>query len=90
VNVCFLWQLTVEDYVHVMEILTNDVRFNVYNVCYKRILVAWIFTAFIVLLGLLFSGVTGLTLFGLGVMWLVLNAAAIFLCMWIKIKVCIM
>ncbi|XP_023711047.1 uncharacterized protein LOC111866383 isoform X4 [Cryptotermes secundus] len=78
--------LTVEDYVHVMEILTNDVRFNVYNVCYKRILVAWIFTAFIVLLGLLFSGVTGLTLFGLGVMWLVLNAAAIFLCMWIKIK----
>jgi len=78
--------LTVEDYVHVMEILTNDVRFNVYNICYKRILVAWIFTAFFVLLGLLFSGVTGLTLFGLGVMWLVLNAAAIFLCMWIKIK----
>ncbi|CAG2053413.1 unnamed protein product [Timema podura] len=78
--------LTVEDYVHVMEVLTNDVRFNVYNVCYKRILVAWIFTAFVVLLGLLFSGVTGLTLFGLGVMWLVLNAAAIFLCMWVKIK----
>nr|CAD7413285.1 unnamed protein product [Timema cristinae] len=80
--------LTVEDYVHVMEVLTNDVRFNIYNVCYKRILVAWIFTAFVVLLGLLFSGVTGLTLFGLGVMWLVLNAAAIFLCMWVKIKVC--
>nr|CAD7602672.1 unnamed protein product [Timema genevievae] len=79
-------ELTVEDYVHVMEVLTNDVRFNVYNVCYKRILVAWIFTAFVVLLGLLFSGVTGLTLFGLGVMWLVLNAAAIFLCMWVKIK----
>nr|CAD7259718.1 unnamed protein product [Timema shepardi] len=78
--------LTVEDYVHVMEVLTNDVRFNIYNVCYKRILVAWIFTAFVVLLGLLFSGVTGLTLFGLGVMWLVLNAAAIFLCMWVKIK----
>lgn len=64
----------------------NDVRFNMYNVCYKRILVLWIFTAFIVLLGLLFSGVTGLTLFGLGVMWLVLNAAAIFFCMFIKIK----
>ncbi|XP_067001525.2 transmembrane protein 268 isoform X2 [Anabrus simplex] len=78
--------LTVEDYVHVMEILTNDVRFNIYNVCYKRILVVWIFTAFVVLLGLLFSGVTGLTLFGLGVMWLVLNALAIFFCMWIKIK----
>ncbi|KAL0273660.1 UNVERIFIED_CONTAM: hypothetical protein PYX00_006285 [Menopon gallinae] len=78
--------LTVEDYVHVMELLTNDIRFNLYNICYKRILVLWIFTAFVVLLGLLFSGITGLTLFGLGVMWLVLNAAAIFLCMWLKIK----
>ncbi|XP_014468797.1 PREDICTED: transmembrane protein C9orf91 homolog isoform X2 [Dinoponera quadriceps] len=78
--------LTVEDYVHIMELLVNDVRFNMYNVCYKRILVLWIFTAFVVLLGLLFSGVTGLTLFGLGVMWLVLNAAAIFVCMFIKIK----
>ncbi|XP_012278321.1 transmembrane protein 268 isoform X2 [Orussus abietinus] len=78
--------LTVEDYVHIMELLVNDVRFNMYNVCYKRILVLWIFTAFVVLLGLLFSGVTGLTLFGLGIMWLVLNAAAIFLCMFVKIK----
>ncbi|KAJ1524000.1 hypothetical protein ONE63_010544 [Megalurothrips usitatus] len=78
--------LTVEDYVHIMELLTNDVRFHAYNICYKRILVVWILTAFIVLLSLLFSGVTGLTLFGLGVMWLVLNAAAIFLCMWVKIK----
>lgn len=82
----FLFQLTVEDYVHIMELLTNDVRFHAYNICYKRILVVWILTAFIVLLSLLFSGVTGLTLFGLGVMWLVLNAAAIFLCMWVKIK----
>ncbi|CAL1676078.1 unnamed protein product [Lasius platythorax] len=78
--------LTVEDYVHIMELLVNDVRFNMYNICYKRILVLWIFTAFVVLLGLLFSGVTGLTLFGLGIMWLVLNAAAIFFCMFIKIK----
>ncbi|XP_015604073.1 transmembrane protein 268 isoform X2 [Cephus cinctus] len=78
--------LTVEDYVHIMELLVNDVRFNMYNICYKRILVLWIFTAFVVLLGLLFSGVTGLTLFGLGVMWLVLNAAAIFLCMFVKIR----
>lgn len=86
-NKClFMLQLTVEDYVHVMELLVNDVRFNMYNICYKRILVLWIFTAFVVLLGLLFSGVTGLTLFGLGVMWLVLNAAAIFFCMFIKIK----
>ncbi|XP_046735866.1 transmembrane protein 268 isoform X1 [Diprion similis] len=78
--------LTVEDYVYIMGVLVNDVRFNMYNICYKRILVLWIFTAFVVLLGLLFSGVTGLTLFGLGVMWLVLNAAAIFLCMFVKIK----
>lgn len=83
-----LFQLAVEDYVNVMELLTNDIRFNAYNICYKRVLVVWIFTAFIVLLGLLFSGLTGLTLFGLGIMWLVFNAAAIFLCMWIKIKVC--
>lgn len=69
-----------------MELLVNDVRFNMYNICYKRILVLWIFTAFVILLGLLFSGVTGLTLFGLGIMWLVLNAGAIFLCMFIKIK----
>ncbi|XP_033228050.1 uncharacterized protein LOC117179929 isoform X2 [Belonocnema kinseyi] len=78
--------LTVEDYVHIMELLVNDVRFNMYNICYKRVLVLWIFTGFVILLGLLFSGVTGLTLFSLGVMWLVLNAAAIFLCMFIKIK----
>ncbi|XP_051159358.1 uncharacterized protein LOC127280435 isoform X2 [Leptopilina boulardi] len=78
--------LTVEDYVHIMELLVNDVRFNMYNICYKRVLVLWIFIGFVILLGLLFSGVTGLTLFGLGVMWLVLNAAAIFLCMFIKIK----
>ncbi|XP_046676665.1 LOW QUALITY PROTEIN: transmembrane protein 268-like [Homalodisca vitripennis] len=78
--------LTVEDYVNIMDLLTNDVRFSIYNVCYKRVLVVWIFTAFVILLGLLFSGLTGLTLFGLGVMWLVFNAAAIFLCMWIKIK----
>uniref|UniRef100_A0A1B6G905 Transmembrane protein 268 n=1 Tax=Cuerna arida TaxID=1464854 RepID=A0A1B6G905_9HEMI len=78
--------LTVEDYVNIMDLLTNDVRFSIYNICYKRVLVVWIFTAFVILLGLLFSGLTGLTLFGLGVMWLVFNAAAIFLCMWIKIK----
>lgn len=76
-----------EDYVQIMEMLTNDLRFTLYNVCYKRVLVLWIFTAFVVLLALLFSGVQGLTLFSLGVMWLVLNSAAIFLCMWIKIKV---
>lgn len=81
------FQLTVEDYVNIMDLLTNDVRFSLYNVCYKRVLVVWIFTAFIILLALLFSGLTGLTLFGLGVLWLVFNGAAIFICMWIKIKV---
>ncbi|XP_044014850.1 transmembrane protein 268 isoform X2 [Aphidius gifuensis] len=78
--------LTVEDYVHIMELLVNDVRFNMYNICYKRILIVWIFTAFVILLGLLFSGVTGLTLFALGIIWLIMNSAAIFLCMFIKIK----
>ncbi|RZF31859.1 hypothetical protein LSTR_LSTR009506 [Laodelphax striatellus] len=78
--------LTVEDYVHIMEILTNDFRFTIYNVCYKRVLVLWIFTAFIVLLSLLFSGLTGLPLFGFGILWLVMNASAIFFCMWMKYK----
>ncbi|XP_030021450.1 transmembrane protein 268 isoform X2 [Manduca sexta] len=78
--------LTVEEYVHAMELLVNDARFTLYNICYKRVLVCWITLAFLVLLALLFSGLTGLTLFSLGVLWLILNAAAIFLCMWIKLR----
>ncbi|XP_055684194.1 transmembrane protein 268 isoform X2 [Lutzomyia longipalpis] len=78
--------LTVEEYVHAMETLVNDYRFTFYNICYKRVLVCWIVFAFAVLLGLLFSGLTGITLFVLGVAWLFLNAAAIFLCMWIKLR----
>ncbi|CAG9099671.1 unnamed protein product [Plutella xylostella] len=78
--------LTVEEYVHAMELLVNDARFTLYNICYKRVLVCWITLAFLVLLALLFSGLTGLTLFSLGVMWLILNAAAIFLCMWVKLR----
>ncbi len=48
--------LTVEEYVQTMDKLTTDMRFTVFNICYKRILVIWIVTAFIILLGLLFSG----------------------------------
>lgn len=69
-----------------MELLVNDARFTLYNVCYKRVLVCWITVAFLVLLTLLFSGLEGLTLFSLGVLWLILNAMAIFLCMWIKLR----
>lgn len=54
--------------------------------CYKRVLCVWIFFAFSVLLGLLFSGLKGIALFSLGVGWLFLNAAAIFLCMWVKLR----
>lgn len=78
--------LTVEEYVQAMELLVNDVRFTLYNVCYKRILVVWITLAFIVLLSLLFSGSNGGTLFGLGIGWLILNAGAIFLSMYLKFK----
>ncbi|CAK1549805.1 unnamed protein product [Leptosia nina] len=78
--------LTVEEYVHAMELLVNDARFTLYNICYKRVLVCWITLAFVVLLSLLFSGLTGLTLFTLGVVWLILNALAIFVCMWIKLR----
>ncbi|KAJ6648295.1 Transmembrane protein [Pseudolycoriella hygida] len=78
--------LTVEEYVHALETLVNDFRFTIYNVCYKRVLCVWIFFAFSVLLGLLFSGLKGIALFSLGVGWLFLNAAAIFLCMWVKLR----
>ncbi|XP_030377511.1 uncharacterized protein LOC115626315 isoform X2 [Scaptodrosophila lebanonensis] len=78
--------LTVEDYVNAMETLVNDYRFTVYNICYKRILVCWILFAFAVLLALLFSGLQGAALFALGVGWLFLNAAAIFVCMWVKLR----
>uniref|UniRef100_W8AJ33 Transmembrane protein C9orf91 n=1 Tax=Ceratitis capitata TaxID=7213 RepID=W8AJ33_CERCA len=78
--------LTVEEYVNAMETLVNDYRFTVYNICYKRILVCWIALAFTVLLTLLFSGLQGVALFSLGVGWLFLNAAAIFLCMWVKLR----
>lgn len=69
-----------------MELLVNDFRFTLYNICYKRVLVVWIVLAFCVLIALLFSGLQGLVLFGLGVAWLVLNGAAIFLSMWVKFK----
>lgn len=79
-----MFQLTVEEYVEIMEMLVNDYRFTMYNMCYKRVLMCWITLAFCVLLGLLFSGVTGILLFSLGVGWLFLNAVAIFVCMWAK------
>lgn len=69
-----------------METLVNDVRFTLYNVCYKRVLLVWVLFAFCVLIGLLFSGLRGIPLFGLGVGWLFLNAAAIVMCMWVKLR----
>lgn len=69
-----------------METLVNDFRFTLYNICYKRVLCCWIIFAFAVLLAVLFSGLTGITLFSLGVGWLFLNAMAIFLCMWMKLR----
>jgi len=78
--------LTVEEYVSAMEKLTTDMRFTMYNIFYKRILVVWIFTAFMILLAILFSKQIGIALFGLGVGWLICNAMAIFLCMWVKLK----
>jgi len=80
--------LTVEEYVSSLDKLTKDMRFTLYNLFYKRILVVWIATAFIILLCILFGNKQqqGLLLFGLGVAWLIMNAAAIFLCMWVKLK----
>jgi hypothetical protein len=70
------------------ELISLDLfRFTLYNVCYKRVLLCWISLAFFVLLGLLFSGIKGVLLFSLAVGWLFLNAVAIFLCMWIKLRI---
>lgn len=69
-----------------METLVNDVRFTLYNVCYKRVLLVWVIFAFSVLLAFLFSGLKGIALFSLGVGWLFLNAGAIFFCMWLKLR----
>ena len=79
--------LTVEEYVQAMELLTNDYRFTLYNIFYKRLLAGWIATGFLILLMILFSQLQHLALFGMGILWLILNAAAIFLCMWIKVRV---
>lgn len=49
-------------------------------------LLVWVVFAFSVLFGLLFSGLKGIPLFSLGVGWLFLNAAAIFICMWVKLR----
>ncbi|XP_070395980.1 uncharacterized protein [Dermacentor albipictus] len=78
--------LTVEEYVAAMQVLVHDVRFTLYNVCYKRLLLVWVLLGFFILLCLLFSGVRGLALFGGGVVWLVVNALGIFVCMWLKFK----
>lgn len=78
--------LTVEDYVGAMQVLVHDMRFSLYNICYKRLLLAWVLLGFFILLCLLFSGVRGLALFGGGVVWLVVNALGIFVCMWLKFK----
>ncbi|XP_067120412.1 transmembrane protein 268 isoform X2 [Centruroides vittatus] len=78
--------LTVEDYVMAMQVLVNDIRFNVYIMFYKRVLLVWILLGFIILLSLLFSGIRGLALFGGGIVWLIVNAIGIFICMWLKIK----
>ncbi|EEC00574.1 hypothetical protein IscW_ISCW000017 [Ixodes scapularis] len=69
-----------------MQVLVHDVRFTLYNVCYKRLLLVWVLLGFFILLCLLFSGVRGLALFGGGVVWLVVNAMGIFVCMWLKFK----
>jgi len=78
--------LTVEEYVQTMEKLTTDMRFIMHNIFYKRILIVWITLAFVILLAVIFVRPPGVQLFGAGVAWLILNAGAIFLCMWIKLK----
>lgn len=70
-----------------MEVLVNDLRFNLYITLYKRVLVIWVALGIIILLSLLFSGAKGMTLFVGGIIWLIMNSSGIFASMWIKIKV---
>ena len=48
---------------------------------------AWITLAFFILLCILFGRFRHMVMFGLGIAWLMVNAGAIFFCMWIKIRV---
>lgn len=78
--------LTVEDYVSGLRILINDYRFTSYMIFYKRIVFFWISLGFLLLMGLLFSGVRGLPLFSGGLLWLIMNAFGIFICIYIKFR----
>lgn len=65
-----LLQLPVEDYVKAMELLTNDFRFRLYTVCYRRLIIAWLILASLVLIGILSSGLKGLVIFAVVLVWL--------------------
>ncbi|XP_054156801.1 transmembrane protein 268-like [Oppia nitens] len=78
--------LTVEDYVSAIQVLVNDLRFNLYITLYKRMLAVWIALGFAILLSILFSGMKGLPLFVGGVIWLVVNVFGIFVTMFFKVK----
>lgn len=71
-----------------MEMLVNDYRFTMYNICYKRVLVIWFIFSFLILMCIIFSGYTGIKLFSAGVVWLFLNSGAIFVCMFTKVNLC--
>ncbi|XP_014678253.1 PREDICTED: uncharacterized protein LOC106818049 isoform X2 [Priapulus caudatus] len=74
------------EYSMAMEFLVNDYRFNCYSMCYRRIIIIWLLLSFVALFAILFSGLKGLNLFAAGVIWLVVNAAGIILCLFAKRK----
>ncbi|CAK9291393.1 unnamed protein product [Gordionus sp. m RMFG-2023] len=76
--------ITADDFNMAMEFLTNDYRFNCYNMCYRRIIVFWLFFGLFILLAILFSGMRGTILFGMGIVWLLVNTIGIFMCLLIK------
>lgn len=76
--------LTVEDYVTAITMLTNDYRFNLFIIFYKRIMMIWIITSVLLLLLILFSGMIGAWLFISAMSWVLINSMSIFIVLYLK------
>uniref|UniRef100_A0A915KDB2 Uncharacterized protein n=1 Tax=Romanomermis culicivorax TaxID=13658 RepID=A0A915KDB2_ROMCU len=76
--------MPVETYVEVMEKLTNDFRFRIYTALYRRLIVFWFIFCLFVLLMLLLSGLKGITLFSIVLLWLFLTGVGVLLVLHVK------
>ncbi|XP_014666965.1 PREDICTED: uncharacterized protein LOC106808663 isoform X2 [Priapulus caudatus] len=67
-----------------VEFLTNDGRFELYTMLYRRILVIWFLISVVILIVFCSVGIRGLELFGGVIVWLIILAVGVFLCMYAK------